>query len=49
MKILGISGSPRTESRSGSIKVVPKILENTGFEFELYRNRFTYQSEGVVI
>lgn len=35
MKILGISGSPRTESRSGSIKVVQKILENTGCEYEL--------------
>jgi multimeric flavodoxin WrbA len=35
MKILGISGSPRTESRSGSIKVVKKILENTGCEYEL--------------
>ncbi len=35
MKILGISGSPRPESRSGSIKVVQRILENTGFEYEL--------------
>lgn len=35
MKILGISGSPRTESRSGSIKVVQKVLENTGCEYEL--------------
>ncbi|HIH95058.1 TPA: flavodoxin family protein [Methanosarcina acetivorans] len=35
MKVLGISGSPRAESRSGSIKVVQKILENTGCEYEL--------------
>lgn len=35
MKILGISGSPRAESRSGSIKVVQKILESTGCEHEL--------------
>lgn len=35
MKILGISGSPRPESRSGSIKVVQKVLENTGCEYEL--------------
>ena len=35
MKILGISGSPRPNSRSGSIKVVEKILENTGCEYEL--------------
>ncbi|KXS42945.1 MAG: iron-sulfur flavoprotein [Methanohalophilus sp. T328-1] len=35
MKILGISGSPRAESRSGSIKVVKKIVENTGCEYEL--------------
>ena len=35
MKILGISGSPRTESRSGSIKVVQKILESTGCDYEL--------------
>ena len=35
MKILGISGSARPESRSGSIKVVQKVLENTGCEYEL--------------
>ncbi len=35
MKILGISGSPRSEARSGSIKVVQKVLENTGCEYEL--------------
>lgn len=35
MKILGISGSPRPDSRSGSIKVVQKILENTGCDYEL--------------
>jgi multimeric flavodoxin WrbA len=35
MKILGISGSPRTELCSGSIKVVQKILESTGCEYEL--------------
>ncbi|MDA0525308.1 flavodoxin family protein [Methanococcoides alaskense] len=35
MKILGISGSPRPESRSGSIKVVQKVLESTGCDYEL--------------
>ncbi len=35
MKILGISGSPRPESRSDSIKMVQKVLENTGCEYEL--------------
>jgi multimeric flavodoxin WrbA len=35
MKILGISGSPRPESRSGSIKVLQKVLENTGCDYEI--------------
>jgi multimeric flavodoxin WrbA len=35
MKILGISGSPRSESESGVYKLVNTVLENTGCEYEL--------------
>ena len=35
MKILGISGSPRTEQQSGTYKLVKTVLENTGMEFDL--------------
>ena len=35
MKILGISGSPRKESQSGTYKVVETVLENTGIGYEL--------------
>jgi multimeric flavodoxin WrbA len=35
MKILGISGSPRKEKKSGVYKLVVTVLEATGFEFEL--------------
>ena len=35
MKILGISGSPRKESKSGGMKLVQTVLENTGIEYEL--------------
>jgi multimeric flavodoxin WrbA len=35
MKILGISGSPRVEQRSGTVKLVKHILEHTGCEYEL--------------
>jgi multimeric flavodoxin WrbA len=35
MKILGISGSPRKEGKSGVHKLVKTVLEATGCEFEL--------------
>jgi len=35
MKILGISGSPRKNDRSGVHKLVQTVLENTGIEHEL--------------
>ena len=35
MNILGISGSPRKDSRSGVRKLVQTVLDNTGCEFEL--------------
>jgi multimeric flavodoxin WrbA len=35
MKILGISGSPRNDNRSGVNKLVRTVLENTGCETEL--------------
>ena len=35
MKILGISGSPRKDSRSGVRKLVQTVLDNTGCDFEL--------------
>nr|WP_320119635.1 flavodoxin family protein [uncultured Marinifilum sp.] len=35
MKVLGISGSPRTETKSGTYKLVKTVLENTGCEYEI--------------
>lgn len=35
MKILGISGSPRKDDRSGTNKLVRTVLEATGLEYEL--------------
>lgn len=35
MKILGIAGSARKESRSGVYKLVQTVLENTGCDYEL--------------
>lgn len=35
MNILGISGSPRKEEKSGVFKLVKTVLENTGLEYEL--------------
>jgi len=35
MKILGISGSPRKESVSGTYKLVSTVLENSGIDYEL--------------
>lgn len=35
MKILGISGSSRKEGKSGGMKLVQTVLENTGMEYEL--------------
>lgn len=35
MKILGISGSPRKEDRSGTFALVRTVLENTGMDYEL--------------
>jgi multimeric flavodoxin WrbA len=35
MKILGISGSTRTEKRSGTIKLLKHVLEHTGMDYEL--------------
>ncbi|WP_218188355.1 flavodoxin family protein [Desulfosarcina cetonica] len=34
MKILGISGSPRKESQSGTYKLVETVLKNTGVDYE---------------
>lgn len=35
MKILGISGSPRSHERSGVYRLVQKVLENTGCDYEI--------------
>jgi len=35
MKILGISGSSRNESTSGTYRLVKTVLENTGIDYEL--------------
>jgi multimeric flavodoxin WrbA len=35
MKILGISGSPRDESTSGTFRIVKTVLEATGLEYDL--------------
>ena len=35
MKILGICGSPRKESQSGTYKLIQTVLENTGMDYEL--------------
>ena len=35
MKILGISGSPRKDARSGVNRLVRTVLDNTGFDYEL--------------
>lgn len=35
MKILGICGSPRKESQSGTYKLVETVLENTGLDYDL--------------
>lgn len=35
MRILGVSGSPRIEKRSGTIKLLKHILEHTGIDYEL--------------
>lgn len=35
MKILGISGSPRKDSVSGTYKLVSTVLEHTGIDYEL--------------
>jgi len=35
MKVLGISGSSRDESTSGTYKLVKTVLENTGIDYEL--------------
>ncbi|WP_419661164.1 NADPH-dependent FMN reductase [Desulfosarcina variabilis str. Montpellier] len=35
MKILGICGSPRKESQSGTYKLVETVLENTGMDYDL--------------
>ena len=35
MKILGICGSPRKESQSGTYKLIETVLENTGMDYEL--------------
>lgn len=35
MKILGICGSPRKESQSGTYKLVETVLQNTGLDYEL--------------
>ncbi|WP_022666481.1 flavodoxin family protein [Desulfospira joergensenii] len=35
MKILGISGSPRKEEKSGTFSLVQTVLENTGLDYEL--------------
>ncbi len=35
MKILGISGSPRKNDKSGVYKLMQTVLENTGIQHEL--------------
>jgi multimeric flavodoxin WrbA len=35
MKVLGISGSPRKEGKSGTYKLVKTVVENTGCEYEI--------------
>lgn len=35
MKILGISGSPRKENKSGVYKLVSTVLENSGVDYEI--------------
>jgi multimeric flavodoxin WrbA len=35
MKILAISGSPRMEKRSSTLKLVKAVAENTGYEYDL--------------
>lgn len=35
MKILGISGSPRKEDKSGVYKLVSTVLENSGVDYEI--------------
>ncbi len=35
MKILGICGSPRKESQSGTHKLIQTVLENTGMDYDL--------------
>jgi multimeric flavodoxin WrbA len=35
MKILGISGSPRKEEKSGTYTLVKTVLENTGIEYKM--------------
>ena len=35
MKILGVSGSPRKNDRSGVYTLVETVLKNTGYEYEL--------------
>lgn len=35
MKILAVSGSPRMEKRSSTLKLVKAVAENTGYEYDL--------------
>lgn len=35
MKILAVSGSPRIEKRSSTLKLVKAVAENTGYEYDL--------------
>jgi len=35
MKILAVSGSPRIEKRSSTLKLVKAVAENTGCEYDL--------------
>ena len=35
MKILAISGSPRVEKRSSTLKLVKAVAKNTGYEYDL--------------
>ena len=35
MKILAVSGSPRSEKRSSTLKLVTAVAENTGYPYEL--------------
>lgn len=35
MKILAVSGSPRMEKRSSTLKLVKAVAENTGFQYDL--------------